>query len=66
MLKLIAGLGVIGVIVLGVAATAAADDDRRGEEHHRAPEPVTALALAGGVGTALFARWVVGRKSDRK
>jgi hypothetical protein len=56
------------VIVLGVVATAAADDGERkgGDEHHRAPEPVTALALAGGVGSALFARWAMRRRSGRQ
>jgi hypothetical protein len=66
MWKAVTGLGVIGAIVLGVVATAAADDGNRKDdgEHHRAPEPITALALAGGAGAALVARWAMRRKSS--
>jgi hypothetical protein len=45
------------------------DDDHDGKsdrDEKRAPEPVTVIGLALGVGGIAAARWAVGRRSARK
>jgi len=67
MSRAVAGLWVVGALVLGSAVTAMADDDRPGDvDRHRAPEPVTALALAGGAGIAAVAKLASRRRARRQ
>lgn len=68
MSRAVAALWVVGAIMLGATVTAAADDGNwwGGEDHHRAPEPLTALALAGGAGIAAVAKLASRRKTRRQ
>ena len=63
------------LIVLGAPSLAHAaygpwwggDDDHKSDrDERRAPEPVTVIGLALGVGGIAAARWAVGRRSARK
>jgi len=71
----------VALMALGAPSLARADQDKSGEhgnrddrdrsgdhgEHHGdAPEPLTVIGLALGVGAIAVGRWAVGRKSTRK
>jgi hypothetical protein len=67
---------IAAMIALGAPSLAHADGkgDHEGkngdnDDHHRrgdAPEPVTVIGLALGVGGIAAARWAVGRRAARK
>jgi hypothetical protein len=73
MIKLLAPLSVVGVVMLGAPQMALAHggdhdrDDRNdhdSDDHHgKAPEPLTVIGLALGVGAIGVARWASKRKS---
>jgi hypothetical protein len=70
MLRAFFGFGIVGAMMLAAPGVARAALDRGdffgNERHERAPEPVTALALAAGVGGLAAAGWRRARKSSRK